>query len=609
MLEPSSELLFDIESDGLLDEISKIHCIVLGSPDGDQWYAYHEDPSITPRHGSIQDALDLLQASPRLIGHNISEYDIPAIHKVTGVSLSNPIWDTAVMSRFAYSDRKERDFNLAKQGRLHGSLVGQHSLKAWGERLGCPKGECKDFSVFTQDMLDYCIQDCETNRKLYNFLKSRCPEGPLEVEHAFHATLIAQEARGVRLDREAGDRLLCLLTARRAELLDEIHAAFPPVLEWYKVNKKTGKRVKRYCNRREGYFENKLADFAPNSRQQLAARLIKKHGWAPVELSEKTLKPLMHEKVLLELVDVYPEVKSVAEFYVVNARISILGESKNSYFNLVDGEGRLHGRTLHIGAVTHRCTHSRPNLGNVTSIRKPFGKEIREMFIPFKGDEQAGFDADGLELRMLAHYLAVYDDGAYVASILQGSKEDGTEPHSIHAAAFSTVVPVDRDHGKNLTYAIMYGGGDEKLGKMVGQGSQTGRKLKKALAKHVKGLGPLLKELENSVRERGYILSLDGRRIGIRHAHAALNTLLQSAGAVVMKYITVYLHEELLDRGVRFLQTGHIHDEVQGSLEPGKRQEFTEAVTAAARRATEQLGLRIPVTCTAKFGRSWADTH
>ena len=321
----------------------------------------------------------------------------------------------------------------------------------------------------------------------------------------------------------------------------------------------------------------------------------------------------MVEDVLRDLVDIYPEVGYVLEWSICNSRIAVLEDGPSGYFKLADDQDVLHGRTLHIGTVTHRCAHSKPNTGNVTSIRKPYGKELREVFRAFPGYIQAGFDADGLELRMLGHYLAEFDGGAYGVAVTSGDKATGTDPHSLHAKAISEAVACDRDTGKTCTYAFLYGAGDSRLGKTFGKGSGLGKKIRAALRRNIDGLAPLLSRLEGEVQSSGSIYSLDGRRTGIRHEHAALNSLLQTAGAVVMRWVPVYLDRILPEYGIipgeDWLQTGHIHDEVQGSLRAAHKEGFSRAVEAAFAMATQALDLRVPVSGTAEFGMSWADTH
>lgn len=623
-----SEALYDLETDGLLKEVSLIHCLVLADTTTGEIEAYHDDPSITPQHGSLAEGVSRLESFDKVAGHNIIGYDNKVLKKLkysTKFNARNST-DSLVLSRLTYSDRKERDFALAKvtddpddPSYFPGKCIGAHTLESWGYRLGNHKGDYSGgWETFSQDMLDYCIQDVLLNLELLRVLRAQLPTWTAAngwtsdyVEMRFAGQLEDQQERGVQLDPVAGDALLFKLVDRREILAEEIEKAFPPRKEMYAINKKTGNQTMRHCPKRNKMVDHKLVPFNPGSRQQLALRLRRTRGWVPKELTKKD-KPVMQERILLDLAEAYPEVGLVAEWLIVNSRITILSEGANSYFTLADENNVLHGRCIHIGAVTHRCSHSSPNVGNVTSVRKPYGLEMRALFVPFSGKIQAGADADGQELCMLGHYLGAYDGGSYAGVLATGSKEDGTDAHSLHAQAISTVVPVSRDAGKTGTYAFMYGAGDMKLGKIYGGGSKLGKKVRAALIEKIPGLEELMESLAIACR-RGYILSLDRRRIGVRSPYSALNTLLQAGGAVLMKWVCVLL-EDILNAhgciyGEDFLQTGHIHDEVQGSLTPSKRDIFKKSVDIAFEQASELLGLRAPVSGSAKFGKSWADTH
>lgn len=614
--------LYDIETDGFLNAVTVIHCVVLTDLDTGEIYCFHDDDSITPKHGSIEDGLRVLVGCTEVSGHNIQEYDNLVLEKLTEYGIEEDVcFDTVIASRLVYSDRRERDYRLVDAGRLEKRYIGLHSLKAWGFRLGEEKAEWDNdaWAVFTQEMLDYCVQDVVTNSKLYKTLKDRLPDfeafgmSTYRMEHTYAKQLVDQQHRGVRLDRVAGERLLAELSIKRTAVLVEIEKAFPPEEVPYKVNKRTGKRAIRMCPHRNQKFDNKLVFFNPGSRQQLAARLIKKHGWVPREFSaKKKQNPIMQERIMLELAQVYPEVQYVAQYLILNARIAILEESPKSYFNLADGDDYLHGRTLHIGAVSHRASHSNPNLGNVVAVGKPYGEEMRALFIAHPNKEQAGHDADGLELCCLGHYLAPYDGGAYSEVVRNGDKNKGTDTHTMHALAISNAIECDRGKGKNVTYAYLYGAGDEKLGKMFGGGAKLGKAIRNALADNIPGLAQLQAALEQAVK-RGYIISLDGRRVGVRSPHAALNTLLQTLGAVIMKWVCVmfpkFLGKHGIEYGVDFLQTGQIHDEVQGSLSFGMREGFTAATHETYAAVETELGFRATLRGTAQFGKSWADTH
>lgn len=567
-------------------------------------------------HGdTLQLGLSALREQDVLVGHNIQGFDLPALRKCGQGADPAYVEDTIVWSRLCFSDRKEQDFGLHKKRLINPQYIGQHSLRSWGNRLGIAKGEYKGgFETFSQEMLDYCIQDVKVTRALWRFLRPILPkwESPTgittaQIEGYFAGFCQDLETVGVQVDEKAAERLLGILLKRRAELDDELHKTFLPRVERYAVNAKTGKQTLR-AGPDGSKVDHKLVPFNPNSRQQLADRLIEKYGWVPEDFT-KTGDPVMAEEVLLGLSDCYPEAKIAAERFVVQARIGILEEGNGSYLRLCDKAGRLHGRFIHIGTVTHRCSHRTPNLGNPTSITKPFGREIRSLFVPVQGYTFAGGDASGLELRMLGHYLARWDGGTYASVV------DGGDPHSLHRDAINsgTGLGVDRNTTKTLGYAWLYGAGDEKLGRTVGRDRKMGARIRAALRDKIDGMSPLLSSLEEAVKNRGYILSLDRRRVGLRKSHAALNSLLQSAGAVVMRWFPYFLKRRLEQEGIRwgtdYIPHLHVHDELQGSLRPEYMDPFRVCFERAFEDTAAELGLRVPLKCEVKFGRNWAETH
>jgi DNA polymerase-1 len=609
-------LLFDLETDGLLPELTKIHCLVLVDPESDdEPETYHNDVLLQPRHGTLRDGVSLLRSADVLSGHNVSGFDLPALLRCGDAIQAGAVEDTIVWSRLVFSDRKEQDFGLRKKHRIDPKYIGQHSLGSWGNRLGIAKGEYTgDFKEFTQEMLDYCIQDVKVNRALWRFLRPLLPQwvspggiSTVQIESFFNQFCLDLETVGVQVDERAADILLGVLLRRRAELDDELHRTFPPVRVPYAVNARTGKQTYRVDG--EGTkVDHKLVPFNPGSRQQLADRLIAKYGWVPEDFT-KTGDPVMAEEVLLGLSDIYPEAKVAGERYVVQSRIGMLEEGQGAYLRLCDKQGRLHGRTIHIGTVTHRCAHKQPNQGNITSVDKPYGLEMRRLFLPFPGMILAGGDASQIELRLLGHYLAPWDGGAYAQVV------DSGDVHMLHCGAINagTGLGLVRNASKGPTYAWLYGAQDERLGRIVGCDRKMGAKIRKALRTKIDGMAPLLKELEEIAAGRRYILSLDKRRVGLRKSHAALNTLLQSAGAVVMRWQPYFLKYRLEEAGIRwgtdYIPHLHVHDELQGSLRPQYMDAFRDAFTRAFEDTRAELGLRVPLRCEVKFGKNWAETH
>ena len=315
----------------------------------------------------------------------------------------------------------------------------------------------------------------------------------------------------------------------------------------------------------------------------------------------------------MDIARVYPVAGKVAEYQIVRSRISVLQDGPSAYFRLADKNDVLHGRIIHCGTITGRCASRSPNVQNICSVRKPYGKELRSLFVPHKGDYMmAGFDADGLELRCLANALAKYDGGRYAKAVHAGKKEEGTDVHSMHAAAISEIYEVTRDQSKGITYSWLYGGGDRLLGAHVKGGARKGRAVRNALVRKIQGMEMLQGELADAVRE-GCIYTPLGMRVALRSEHAALNSMLQSMGAAVMKVVPLMLEKHLVEAGVKigedFIFGLHVHDEIQASLRRGLEEVYVDCVNKAFKSTEGFLDFQVPLIGETKFGKSWAETH
>lgn len=598
------ELIFDLESDGLYFKATKIHSLVIDN---------HHSMMSCHNHGgapTIDTAVSRLHKAKdedaMLIGHNIINFDLPLIQKISpGFDYDiGKVRDTLLLSRLAYPNLADRDMGLIKARKLPPKLRGSHSLKAWGYRLGVYKGdfgEDTDWEEWSPAMQSYCDQDVTVTRKLWAKLsKLNLPERAVELEHWFAYIIAKQEKFGFRFDVAKAVDLYAELSMKRNEIDEELKTLIQP---WYVSG---GRFVPKRSNKSSGYIEGvpltkvKLQDFNPGSRQQIANRLEVLYGWEP-QLFTPSGQAQVDESVLSKLP--YPPAKKLAERFMVEKRIGQIAEGKNGWLKL-EREGRIHGSVNTIGAVTGRCTHATPNVAQVPSVSAPYGRVIRGLFHVDEGYVQIGADASGLELRCLAHYMARFDGGAYVKVLLEGD---------VHTANMEAAGLPERDMAKTFIYGFLYGAGDAKIGQIVGKGAGAGRKLKERFLNKT----PALKRLREAVAERVNngkpLKGIDGRLLHIRSEHAALNTLLQSAGALLVKQATINLYEELTRRGFKWgehwAMVAHVHDEYQLQVLKGLEEEVAEVSVWAFQQAGEQFNWRCPLDGEAKIGSNWAECH
>ena len=567
---PYTKYFFDLEADALLDDVTKVHCLVL----------IEDDKVISFTPDKIQDGLKLMSKADELIGHNIIDYDLRVLLKIYNFKFEGKVTDTLVMSRTIYPHLFQLD---AESQRINTNLYGSHSLKAWGYRLGELKGDfnqgAESFEKFSKEMLSYCIQDVKLTASLYHKLVAKeFSQEAIDMEHEIHRLLIAQQEQGFCFDEEQAQQLFSQLASRKQELEETLQKVFEPNIIVMKTKTKT-------------------TPFNPASRQQIAGRL-RKRGWKPKDFTP-TGEPKIDEKILEQIK--IPEAKLLKEYLMLNKRLGQIATGNQAWLKLVK-KGRLHGRVNAMGAVTSRCTHSNPNLAQVPRVGAEFGEECRRLFIVPDGYVLLGCDASGLELRCLSHFLHRYDDGKYSQVLLEGD---------IHTANQEAAGLETRDQAKTFIYGFLYGAGDEKIGQIIGRGTKEGRTIKKRFLDKTPALKKL-KEAVNKSAKKGWITGLDGRQIPIRHSHAALNTLLQSAGALICKRWYINIEQGLRQNGYTKEDAtivAFIHDEVQLQVRKGLEQKVGEIIEQAMFHTRDHYNFNIQLDSEWKAGANWAETH
>ena len=562
------DLVLDIETDS---KQSKIWLCYTHNSDTNEYICHTKPDTLIP----------LINKAERLIGHNLIGFDAPVLNKLWGTKIGlKKVRDTLIMSR------------------LHNpSIENGHSLAAWGKRLGNRKVEYtriwhwmkglqydKTSTAPYDDPVDnlnrfYCRQDVSVTVDLYKLLSQelRGWGESVQLEHDVAAILKRQEQHGFKFDKHKGEVLLAQLTGEVADIESELQDTFPPIVE-ERVSEKTGRTLK-----------TKVTPFNPGSRQQIAERL----ATLGVTFTEETEKgsTIINEKVL-EGIDL-PEAKLIARYLMLQKRISQV----SSWFDVVKEDGRVHGRVITNGAVTGRMTHISPNMAQVPNSGSEYGVECRELWTVEPGNKLVGIDASGLELRMLAHYMK---DARYTDEILNGD---------IHTANQKAAGLLNRNTAKTFIYAFLYGAGAAKIGAIVGSDEKEGRKLMRRFLRNTPALGELKDKVSRLYERDGFLPGLDGRHLLVRSEHSALNTLLQGAGAILMKKSLVILNNKLKCGIIDAKFCANVHDEWQVEVSEEDAEQVGKMAVAAIEEAGVALGLRCPTTGEYNVGNNWKETH
>ena len=576
------KVAFDIETDGL--NPTKIYCIaakVIGQDMTEFW---------TPDRVKYFPAWLVELDVDTLIGHNIIGFDLPVLKKLLGFDWWGDIEDTLVMSRL---DNPSRE--------------GGHSLSSWGTRLNYPKGDYSDWTQYTDEMGEYCKKDVAVLAKLYRLLNSKAmSKVALRIEHKIAVITHQQTLNGWKFDIRKASNLLASLKHEMFIAEDEVRKVFTPLEVWVplkelkQTHKKDGGKTSNYLNQiakgAEWYeIDGELEwghyiypEFNLGSRQQIA-RYLQHFGWKPKQFTE--LGTIIVSESVLETIEI-PEGKLIAKYLMLQKRLGLV----SAWIDAIDKGDRIHGKVNSCGAVTGRMTHSKPNLAQVPASNSPYGEECRELFTVEEGYKLVGMDASGLELRMLAHYM---NDEDYTNEVIHGD---------IHTANQKAANLETRDKAKTFIYAFLYGAGSRKLGKMTGGNAEDGRRLQNDFLNNT----PALKKLRINITkssESGSIIGLDGRVLHIRSSHAALNTLLQSAGAIVMKRAVILLDHFSQVYKIDYKIVGQIHDEVQAEVEESKAEFFGDLAVSCIRKAGKDFKLNCPLDGNYKIGTTWKETH
>jgi DNA polymerase I-like protein with 3'-5' exonuclease and polymerase domains len=355
----------------------------------------------------------------------------------------------------------------------------------------------------------------------------------------------------------------------------------------------TPKRDNATQGYREGCEIQRIKEFNPTSRDHIAW-ILKTHFKVKLSKTTTTGKPIIDEITLMEI-DI-PFSKACAKCLTIKKKLGMISEGVNAWNKLVTIKGRIH-HNCSVSTNTFRCAHRKPNLAQV-----PADREFRELFTASPRHTMVGADLSGIELRMLAHYLGRYDGGRYADILLND------DIHQVNADK----IGITRRQVKTVTYAFLYGAGNEKLGMSYDntlqpkEARKKGQEIREAYVSAIEGLSDLLGAVANKATA-GYLLACDGRRVLVDSPHKALNYLLQCSAGIVAKRWMVIANDRL--QPFHTHQLAFVHDELQYECRPYHAVGVRRELETSAVLAGEYYQLRCPIAAESKEGLTWADVH
>ena len=590
----------DIETDGI-ENCKHIWCCVCRDVDTNELTIFRE--------GDSENAREYFKNYQKIIGHNFISFDAYWLHTLWGVHIPvDNIIDTLVLSRLADSSRKS------------------HSLRDWGLRLGVYKDYNEDWSKWSQEMEEYCIQDVNVNLAVYKQLQQDLKGYTREsiyIEQCSQAILALQHRKGFKLNRTLAESVKAEIDNRYFEIITKLKELMPP------------REIKKYSPKLWAVRRNKDGTINSVSQRIIDSGMVEPTGlpdvykrysieWkefsidSPSEIVERLkgywkpyiMTPAGQPKVCEENLDTLTEeapeeFKLIKECKVLKSRSTLI----QSYFDACDSNDRVHGDVLSIGTATHRMAHRNPNTGNIPS-KGLYGKVCREMYTVDEGRLLVGCDASNIQLRGLCHYMKdealryniLHKDMHYYFSTLYG-----LNPADKEYDESNEDMVAGRKKGKTCTFAIIMGAGEARIGRLLGS-SKKGKEAFDNLKKNCKGWTKFKQELEYRA-SIGYFIGLDGRKVPLKNAHFAMSTYLQAYEAVCMKWAMIEAHKRIKEAGLDAFQVAVVHDEMQWDCAAKDAEAVGIILRQCIRDAGEHFKSFCPLEGEYKIGITWLDTH
>ena len=413
----------------------------------------------------------------------------------------------------------------------------------------------------------------------------------LQVEHQVAHLLQQQEEHGWYFDERSAQQLTSTLLSELQETYQLLRNRHPYV-EGPVFTPKRDNRTQGYV---KGAPSTRLKEFNPTSRDHQAWILKTFYGWKPTQMTA-TGKCIIDEPILKEIGS--ETSMMFLKCLTVQKMLGLLSEGVNAWLKLVTSANRIHHHCS-VATSTFRCAHRNPNLAQV-----PSDSRFRELFLPSPGLVMVAADLSGIELRMLSHFLARYDDGRYADILLNG------DIHQVNADK----IGISRKLVKTVTYAFLYGAGDEKIGhsydKLLSspKAKKKGKEIRAAYIDAIDGLDKLLEGIKKA-SERGYLKAIDGRKIMVDSPHKALNYCLQGNSAILAKRWMLINNDNIKQLNLCCSQLAFIHDELQFECSPEHATDFCSSLVLSSKSAGEYYNLRVEIDAESKTGKNWSETH
>lgn len=626
------DIVLDSEANGLRPDVA--HCIVAIDHKTKEEFIFRQEECYKDFPEFCAEEVG------SYIGHNLIGFDIPRVfHPLLKMNISlNDVYDTLVMSRLTMCDRGVTDRKYYKHctPEMKKTLIKKpHSIEGWGIRHQHYKPAFDDWDNFSEEMVHRCLEDTRINVKVFDTLLkefSGFDIYSLQLEQKVAQIIQEQQDAGIYVDRDKVVKALSILGPLEQKYASSLIDNVPPRKKYKKKSwsskfKKDGEMVatsKRMLDENEqeinpdGTFNLFFREeFNPKSSIQVR-EVLDEYGWKPTVFNIPTPKQKAEGRKggpktsSLENLATIPSsapqaIKDIGVYGTICHRLGLFTEYDKLVEESVDG--RIRGSVFSLGTPTARMRHQAPNMANVPAVvhskddkilyglEGGFGFECRDVFSVPEGYKMVGCDASGLELRMLAHYM---NSTSYTDIILDGDIHSENQ----RAAGLET-----RSQAKTFIYAFLYGAGDAKIGAIVGGTAKDGKKLKEKFLNAIPELKALINKIQKEAKHQGWVRGLDGRKIYIRSPHAALNSLLQSAGAIIMKEALIradfWMKKEKLD--ARFVN--NVHDEFQIESLEDHAIRVGELCVKSIVTAGEKFNMNCPLDAEYKVGNSWAQTH